>query len=288
MLTRYPGAKSGAGVYQAIINEMPPHRVYVEAFLGSGAILLRKKPADVSIAIDADAEVTRSWSTIAASGGVAGLTIEHGDCRSLIAALGERIQPDWLIYADPPYVRSTRRSRGPIYRHEFTDEDHRQLLSLLLTLKASVMVSGYRCALYDEMLAGWRRVDFKAMTRAGLAIESLWCNFQTPARHEYTYLGANYRERERIKRKQQRWRRRIAAMPELEREAMLEILLEHRRADRCQPAPIAGADDGARAGIARSGTVRSGDKVLTDARSDGGQRSPAPAIRARAGEGRRV
>jgi len=35
----YPGGKSGAGVYQTIINRMPPHRVYIEPFLGGAAIM---------------------------------------------------------------------------------------------------------------------------------------------------------------------------------------------------------------------------------------------------------
>lgn len=33
-MTSYPGGKSGAGVYQAIINQLPPHSTYVELFLG--------------------------------------------------------------------------------------------------------------------------------------------------------------------------------------------------------------------------------------------------------------
>jgi hypothetical protein len=32
----YPGGKGGAGVYQMIINQIPPHRVYIEPFLGGG------------------------------------------------------------------------------------------------------------------------------------------------------------------------------------------------------------------------------------------------------------
>ncbi|MCZ4283118.1 hypothetical protein O4H49_20200 [Kiloniella laminariae] len=29
----YPGGKGGAGVYQKIINIMPPHKTYIEGFL---------------------------------------------------------------------------------------------------------------------------------------------------------------------------------------------------------------------------------------------------------------
>ena len=35
----YPGGKSGSGVYQQLINLMPPHKIYIEAFLGGGAIM---------------------------------------------------------------------------------------------------------------------------------------------------------------------------------------------------------------------------------------------------------
>ncbi len=281
-LSRYPGAKAGAGVYQTIINAMPRHAVYCEPFVGSGAILLRKRPATSSIVIDADGGVADRWSTIAASGGMAGLTVHHGDARSIIASYGERIHSGWLIYADPPYVRSSRRSSAPIYRHEMTDEEHVELIHLLRSLPAKVMLSGYRCELYDARLVGWRRIDFRAMTRAGPAIESLWCNFPADAeRHEFTYLGANYRERERIKRKRLRWRSRLAAMPALERRAILEELtalelaspsapmpdepvLERRQARRCAPAGI--VSDGDEDLTAAAGDGRS----RTDERDDGG------------------
>lgn len=50
----YPGGKNGKGVYQTIINLMPPHEVYIEPFLGSGAILRKKRPAPVNIGMDLD------------------------------------------------------------------------------------------------------------------------------------------------------------------------------------------------------------------------------------------
>lgn len=44
--------------------------------------------------------------------------------------------------------------------------------------------------------------------------------------HDGRYIGGTFRERERIKRKQQRWRARLAKLPAVEREVMLEILNE--------------------------------------------------------------
>ncbi len=56
-----PGGKNGAGVYQTIISRMPPHLVYVEPFLGSGAIMRLKRPARVNIGLDLDAGAVRQF-----------------------------------------------------------------------------------------------------------------------------------------------------------------------------------------------------------------------------------
>lgn len=68
---------------------------------------------------------------------------------------------DVLHYVDPPYVHETRcrvdAARG--YRHEMTDEDHRELGELLNSVKGTVVLSGYPSALYEEIYAGWQRLE---------------------------------------------------------------------------------------------------------------------------------
>jgi hypothetical protein len=61
------------------------------------------------------------------------------------------------------------------------------------------------------------------MTRGGtLATEYLWMNYPEPdSLHDYSYLGDNYRERERIKRKKTRWVNRLKKLDRLERKAIL-------------------------------------------------------------------
>ncbi len=87
------------------------------------------------------------------------------------------------------------------------------------------MITGYRSDLYDEVLSGFHRIDYQTMTRAGMVDEALWMNFAPPAQlHDYSFLGADYRERERIKRKKTRWKNRIANMDRLERLAIMEVL----------------------------------------------------------------
>jgi DNA adenine methylase len=126
---------------------------------------------------------------------------------------GYRFRGDELVYCDPPYMRSLCSSPSR-YKFVLDDRDHLELLKLLRGLEGRtaavrfgsapcfVMVSGYWCELYADMLAGWRSITFDAMTRGGLRRECLWFNFPAPSvLHDYRYLGADYRERERIKRK---------------------------------------------------------------------------------------
>lgn len=72
---RYPGGKGGAGVYQTIINNIPPHDTYIETHLGGGNILERKRPAARSVGIDVDPEVIEVWQQL----DVPGLELHHGD-----------------------------------------------------------------------------------------------------------------------------------------------------------------------------------------------------------------
>jgi hypothetical protein len=93
-----------------------------------------------------------------------------------------------------------------------------------------VMISGYWSELYDCELKDWRSISFQAMTRGGfVATEWLWMNYPEPFElHDYSFLGENFRERERIKRKKARWTERLKSMPALERFAILSVIEERQ------------------------------------------------------------
>lgn len=228
----YPGGKNGAGAYQRIINHMPPHSVYIEAFLGSGAVLRNKRPADQNIGID------RSQKALSLCLELAAETSNHlnlldGDALKLLPSLksmmGESAsvftnRPTTLVYADPPYMMETRKG-ADIYDFEMSNADHERLLDILTSARCMVMISGYRSTLYDDQLKHFHRVDYKAQTRRGMVPESLWMNFPPPiALHDYSHLGDNYRQRERIKRKKARWAAKIERMDRQERLAIMDVL----------------------------------------------------------------
>ena len=286
----YPGGKAGAGVYQKLINLMPLHTVYIEPFLGHGAVLLRKRPARLNIGVDLYDQAVQKVRTRLQhrQRAIICRTPEHGDDAGKydrfndvagLDAIGDDDAADIpsrhrrngticsvydsdddagadftigparyrllvadaldflrsyaftgneLVYADPPYVRSTRRTGGRLYRYELDDSQHGELLALLRRLPCAVMVSGYRSALYGQTLGDWRSIEFQAQTRGGPATEVVWMNYPPPTDlHEYTHLGSTFRERERQKRQQARWARKVAAKPLLEQKALLAGLLAH-------------------------------------------------------------
>ena len=135
-------------------------------------------------------------------------------------------EPDEFLYCDPPYLPSTRSGRR-LYTYEMTNADHRRFLRAIRGLPCMVMISGYWSQMYASALKGWNVVSYEAMTRGGPAVEYLWFNFPPPvALHDYRYLGANFRERERIKRQKARWTARLLRMPPLQRQALLAAIAE--------------------------------------------------------------
>lgn len=104
-----------------------------------------------------------------------GVSLENRDAVEMIRDYGQ--EPSVCIYADPPYLGSTRATN---YRHEMLeDELHDQLAEALNNCNASVILSGYASPLYEELFDGWHRTELKAPTAlSGRAAENevLWSN----------------------------------------------------------------------------------------------------------------
>lgn len=199
---------------------MPPHEVYIETHLGSGAVLRNKRPSHRSFGVDIDADVIReaqAWS-------IPGLSIVKGDALKFIESynfIGKE-----LVYLDPPYPLATRNGRR-YYRHEYSEDDHQMLLETIKKIRCNVMISSYPNEIYDRSLASWQRHVLTNVTHAGLKSEIVWTNFAlSDDRHDYSHIGQSFRERERIRRKVSRWLRNLEEMPSIERQAILAALVQ--------------------------------------------------------------
>lgn len=241
----YPGGKNGSGVAQAIINQIPPHRVYIEAFLGSGAIMRMKRPAQISVGVDVDETVVSQWKSCPnINDGAAawvipdGGTVIHSDALSFLETYPWN--GDEFVYADPPYLFDARSSKRRIYTHEFGNvAEHIRLLNILKAIPARVAISGYEHPLYAELLNDWRTITFNTIDRAGnVKVEWLWMNYQQPEElHDYRYLGKNFRERERLTRIRKRWVARLQKMPIQERLMLSAAIAEVSDATRLTSRP---------------------------------------------------
>jgi DNA adenine methylase len=269
--TRAPFAYYGGkvGMAQRIIDLMPEHRVYMEPFFGSGAVLFAKPPARFEIVNDIDNNVInffrvlredldelervcsltphsrieftsadladeglddlerarRFWVRInqsfAKTAGVqTGWSITTARTQSVPASILSRVgrfrpavhrlmhtsieccdaaglvdrlaTKDTVIYADPPYLADTRRSRSrrnltADYRSDMgSPEEHERLAVSLHATPAKVILSGYPSPLYEGLYGDWVQVDTHVHAHSsnsvnsirGTRVERLWCNFE--------------------------------------------------------------------------------------------------------------
>lgn len=206
-------------MYQRLISMIPPHRVYVETHLGGGSVMRAKQPAECNIGVEIDPRVVARMRR----DDMPFAEIVLGDALTFLTSF--KFVGDEFVYCDPPYLPSARR-RKQVYRHDYSEADHARLLAVLKRLPCAVMVSGYASQLYDYELSSWRRVEFDHITHVGRTTEVVWMNYDPPiVLHDHSYVGANFRQREAVKRRRNRMLAKILAMSSAEKGALLSELV---------------------------------------------------------------
>ncbi len=89
---------------------------------------------------------------------------------------------DTFFYCDPPYPAETRHGgRADVYGVEMIDKEHAELLCLLNACRGKVAISSYESSLYNDLLAGWRRVEKATMSQVANSGEArtevMWLNW---------------------------------------------------------------------------------------------------------------
>jgi DNA adenine methylase len=99
------------------------------------------------------------------------------ECEPALELIRRFNRPNVLIYADPPYLLSTRKMKRQ-YAHEMTDEDHLELLEALKQHQGPVLLSGYDNGLYNDMLHDWQKDQIATTAEKGKhRTETLWMNY---------------------------------------------------------------------------------------------------------------
>lgn len=109
------------------------------------------------------------------------------ECRPAVEVIKRFNFGNVLIYADPPYVFSTR--HGKQYRCEMDDEEQNILLDILLAHKGPVLLSGYDNRLYNDRLVGWHKEETACYSQVcSKKREVLWMNFEPVKQMELEWI----------------------------------------------------------------------------------------------------
>lgn len=219
----YPGGKGADGTYQTLINQIPPHNVFISGFLGNCAVTRFKRLACTNIGVDLDTKVIDQWKAQGANKDIDLFNMPFIDYWRLYG-FHFNFQ-DCFVFLDPPYPMAARKSQDKLYDFEMTDADHEQLLSSILAMGCKVMICTYDNPLYLKYLRGWRKMNYQSKTRHGVVTETIYMNYEPEGRlHDYRYIGSDFTDRQRIKRKVQRHVDKLKRLPETERNAILQAL----------------------------------------------------------------
>jgi len=110
--------------------------------------------------------------------------IENMDYKELLRKYdGE----DTLFYLDPPYIHETRKMTYE-YAHELQNEQHKELVDILLHIKGKAILSGYDHEIYNKLLEnGWNKIllgEFDKRSEKSIGQsrskgqEFVWINYQ--------------------------------------------------------------------------------------------------------------
>jgi len=223
-LKRYRGNKGFEQCYIPIINEIPPHTIFAETCVGSGGVYRHKKPAEFNFLNDIDQAVMDAWENEK----IPGLQLYNQDIVTFIKNLDKTYYGGTnkiFLYIDPPYLLDSRPNSPNLYKHEMDEDGHVKYLQAIANSLNTVMISHYPHPIYDKYLEGWRTRDFQVSYNGNVKTERLYMNYTQPtALHQYDFLGTDWIDRQRIRRKIKRRINTLSALPILERSAIMEGL----------------------------------------------------------------
>lgn len=219
----YYGGKNGSGVFQQIINCIRPHDIYMELFLGNGAVFRHKKRAEVNVLNDLSKNVIQKWQAARID------NIDLVSCDAIEFLLTYKFDPlkKYCVYLDPPYPINSRKEKRKRYECEMTDKQHEELLTTIKSLPdhIDIIVSTYENEIYSNYLSDWNLIKYSARTRQYTAIEFLYMNYIPDGTlHQYDYLGVDFTDRQRIKRKIEREVKKLNSLPIAERNAIIQAV----------------------------------------------------------------
>lgn len=218
-ITHQIGSKGIAHLFREIINNIPPIDLFIETFGGSG-IISNYIQLYCRVEInDYDTEISQALSE------------ELPQCTNLHfkAHIAKFIYPcshRRMLFLDPPYPIKWRKGQRALYDIEMTDEEHIELLQLAKQFQGFVMICSNENPIYQEALEKqWRKKVITVNYHGQMVEEVLWFNYPKPTELlSYEFAGDNFTDRQRIKRKANRWIENLRSMDPIDRNVILSSI----------------------------------------------------------------
>lgn len=219
---KYTGHKNINGVYQAIINEIPIITDFYELFCGSchlSKILL-------SITTQVNYHINDLSSGVIDKYNFTSAITTTFDAIDIINNINDYEGSNKLIFLDPPYIHASRPNNTNIYEFEMSDLQHLKLFQSIIAANVKIILIHPKGYLYDELInLGWRYKEVSIRYHNKTSIERIYMNYEVPSNLlTYQFLGFNFTDRQRIKRKCIRFSQKLLLLPVLERLAIIEYI----------------------------------------------------------------
>ncbi len=219
-MKQFTGSKGIQGLPHKIINLIPTHQFYYELFAGSAAIAQLLPHSKNKVLTDINPDTIEYLKKTYTGGGI----IENLDALPTLKSLHGK-DKSTFVFLDPTYMKAT--TSEDRYEYTLNDTDHVELLTTSLQMKFNIMIIHPACKLYDSMLSNWYWKTITVRYHKKNCITRLYMNYPPPLKlHTTQYLGNGRTDRQRIKRKGDRWISKLTNMAPLEQQYILEKIKE--------------------------------------------------------------
>ena len=154
--------------------------VYLEPFAGSGAVFFNKLPGAVETINDLDSDIVNLFRVLR----------EQPEELKRVLALTPYSREEYdlsFLHCDDPvekarrYMVRTTQAIGALYAHEMDASGQEELLRIIKSSHAKIVISGYESDLYNTALAGWHKDHTMSQTTSTeMAEETIWMNYEPP------------------------------------------------------------------------------------------------------------
>ncbi len=191
---KYVGNKDFSNVIHFLINRLPKSKRYFSLFFGGGGLENSIYTAGAHFVCSEKNPDCKMYEVPTMA------TIDFFDYQDLIDAFV--FDRSDFIFADPPYMFSSRTTGRKYYKYEFTEEDHIAFLDHIQNIQARVMITHPENDLYNSKLSHWNKEPFSYMTRQGMYNDCVYMNYSRADIEllNYDCLGEDFTDRQRIKR----------------------------------------------------------------------------------------